>query len=62
MTKLYEKSYRGRINSVIEDIMNDGVKGEYTIVVNNAIRTGQNNNKSYEYSGNFDKCKQKAVD
>ncbi len=62
MTKLYEKSYRGRIGSVIKEIMKDGVKGEYTIVVNNAVGNRQNRNKSSEYSGNSDERRQKAVE
>jgi len=33
MTKKYEKFYRGKLEIIIEDIKKDGVKGEYTVVM-----------------------------
>ena len=35
MTKIHEKTYRGKLNDILDEIVADGVKGEYTIVVNN---------------------------
>ncbi len=35
MTKVHERTYRGNLEDVINQIISDGVKGEYTIVVNN---------------------------
>jgi len=39
MTKIHEKTYRGKLNDVLKNIVSDGVKGEYTIVVNNKKRS-----------------------
>jgi 16S rRNA (cytidine1402-2'-O)-methyltransferase len=33
MTKLYEKHYRGRISDVLKRIESEGIRGEYTIVL-----------------------------
>ncbi len=46
MTKVFEKTYRGRVEKVIEEIEKDGIKGEYTIVVNNSKRAKNVNCKS----------------
>ncbi|MEM5782465.1 MAG: 16S rRNA (cytidine(1402)-2'-O)-methyltransferase [Candidatus Aenigmatarchaeota archaeon] len=38
LTKVYEKIYRGSIEQVIKEIKDDGVKGEYTIIIYNLDR------------------------
>ena len=35
MTKKYERYYRGSSGDVAEELKSDGVKGEYTIVIDN---------------------------
>lgn len=39
LTKRFEKIYRGTLSRVVEQIKNDGVKGEYVIIINNKRRT-----------------------
>ena len=38
MTKKYERYYRGRSSDVAEGLKSDGVKGEYTIVIDNRAK------------------------
>ena len=38
MTKKYEKYYRGSSNDVAEELKRDGVRGEYTIVIDNRAK------------------------
>ncbi len=35
MTKKFENYYRGRVEEVIQSLLSDGVKGEYTIIIDN---------------------------
>jgi 16S rRNA C1402 (ribose-2'-O) methylase RsmI len=35
MTKKFERYYRGNITDIIGQIQADGVKGEYTVVIDN---------------------------
>ena len=39
LTKKFEKVYRGHIDKIIDQIENDGTKGEYVVIVNNKRRT-----------------------
>jgi 16S rRNA (cytidine1402-2'-O)-methyltransferase len=35
MTKKFENYYRGRVEDLIQSLQRDGVKGEYTVIIDN---------------------------
>jgi 16S rRNA (cytidine1402-2'-O)-methyltransferase len=38
MTKKFEKYYRGRISEIIDRLSSEGVRGEYTVIVDNRAK------------------------